>query len=357
MATQIPQTSQAQENIYNPPMLPTHLVTTYNLKPIVGHPKDEDIKLIHAAITAVNAEAQVPRLYNPDLLLQLSQHLFSVQMAIYKKDYPQFLSPADNTYVPPSLPAHIPELEPVGGSPSNEQLKAAQQAVRAADNLSTSPLFDPDLNMKLSQHLFNLQFARYIQDSVLGRFGSKWEESKPAPSTTPGSLGDLSTPRINPDIPAQPEVIRTDVTDTATANNECSTLLGMEVQLEKGVNDIKKLMSESKGVLENMNRVLIAIQRNQVTAGEWDKYNYAHVNPVNQQGVTAVECGLPQIRYHYYKCGYHILEHLKLSQMVGYLKFFNIGAELIEGDGEPQLKGGMEIQAESLILKELGLAY
>ncbi|KAL5640044.1 hypothetical protein ACGC1H_007370 [Rhizoctonia solani] len=372
--------------VHTPPALPAHLASIYDLKPITGQPTNDEVKIIHAAIRAVSAEAQIPQLCNPELLLQLSQHLFSVQMAVYRSAYPLSILPKDNTYAPPSLPTHIPiTLKPVTGSPSNEQLKTAQDAMRIVESRGFGPLFDPDLNMHLSQHLFNLQLARYIQDSTLGRFTAKSNAPRHLSPSTPRSdgvslagsgigSGEAGSPLPPHTIDTGPEAHITQLelarnavpvpnitqplgSEPATGSNYTSSDI---TQLGQAVNNIKELMSESKGVLENINRVLIATQRNQVVAGNYNSNIYVHRNLVNDQGVTAVESGLPQLRYSYYRSSYGINGFLNSAQLAGYLRFFDIGADLIEGiEGEdaPRLRDGVESQAERLILKHLGLVY
>ncbi|CAE6535641.1 unnamed protein product [Rhizoctonia solani] len=319
-----PQSPLANEHIYTPPVLPAHLSSAYGLKTIMGFPTNEDIKAIHTAIGVVDAGARVPHLYDPDLSLQLSQHLFSVQMAVYRKSYPLDLFP-DNTYTPPQLPAHIPiTLEPIVGAPSKRQLKAAQDAMRVSESLG-SPLSDPDLNMQLSQHLFNLQFTRYIQDSTFGQFTPKSEVSR---RVSQGSQADSPVPYENTDarMPSESvcEVVapRPPITEPTNSGCQCPTAPEIKQQGET-TKSIKEIMSESKGVLENMNRVLIAIQRSQVIAGEWINGTYAHLNPVNQRGITAAECGLPQLRYFYFQGKYYL--HLVPVHVARYLRFFSIG--------------------------------
>ncbi|CAE6536453.1 unnamed protein product, partial [Rhizoctonia solani] len=243
---------------------------------------------------------EVPYLCDPDLILQLSQHLFSVQMAVYRNNYPQNLFHGDSTYRPPPLPVHIPiALEPVVGSPSNEQLQAARNAIRVSESLAGSPLFDSNLNMKLSQHLFNLQFARYSRDSTLGLFSSNLEAFDPAPPTVQRSQANLSTSQNATNSATEgiyaipPGPIQNDASDaraprpsSAELANLCCTSSSV-TQLGESVNTIKELMNESKGVLENINRMLMAIQRGQAIVGKWEDDNLTHTNPVNQQGALA----------------------------------------------------------------------
>ncbi|CAE6500849.1 unnamed protein product [Rhizoctonia solani] len=218
-------------------------------------------------------------------------------MALYRSKYPAHISPMENTYAPPSLPAHVStELDTVIGAPSTEHLKEAQHAMRVAESLVISPLFDSDLNVQLPQHVFNLQFA---------------DSFDPTSDTAPGTGA------------SQPLV-------TEPVHAECQSTIASEItQQGKVMNAIKETLNESKGVLENMNRVMIAIQRNQVT-----------------------ESGLPQLRFSYHKGSYW--NHLNLTGLAGYLKFFGIGADLLEGGEYPRLKSGREQEARNLIFKHIG---
>ncbi|KDN36162.1 hypothetical protein RSAG8_11043, partial [Rhizoctonia solani AG-8 WAC10335] len=101
---------------------------------------------------------------NPGLLMQLGDHLFSAQMAVYRSKYTSLLFPSDATYTPPTLPAHVSvTLEPVSGAPSEEQVTKIQEAIRSYQKLSEVPsIFEPRVSAELSQHLFDIQLARYM---------------------------------------------------------------------------------------------------------------------------------------------------------------------------------------------------
>ncbi|KAG8687016.1 hypothetical protein FRC11_007957, partial [Ceratobasidium sp. 423] len=73
--------------------------------------------------------------------------------------------PSDATYTPPELPAHISvKLGPVSGAPSDDEMMGAQEALRSYQQFSHAPsIFDASVNMELSQHLFDLQMARYMR--------------------------------------------------------------------------------------------------------------------------------------------------------------------------------------------------
>ncbi|KAH7336010.1 hypothetical protein B0J17DRAFT_61156 [Rhizoctonia solani] len=49
--------SRSGETVLTPPRLPEYLSAIHELKPIVGKPEDEDVKVIHTVIRALNAVA------------------------------------------------------------------------------------------------------------------------------------------------------------------------------------------------------------------------------------------------------------------------------------------------------------
>lgn len=86
----------------------------------------------------------------------------------------------DIVCTPPSLPVHIPvKLECVVGPPSDDELQSAHASLRISDYyasrtlhvfcliswyqltrmISVASVFDADLSMQLSQHLFDLQLG------------------------------------------------------------------------------------------------------------------------------------------------------------------------------------------------------
>ncbi|CAE6467950.1 unnamed protein product [Rhizoctonia solani] len=116
--------------VCRPPELPTYLKTVYYLKPIVGLPSDDEIIGIHSVIHAANQVSVVPGMQNLGLLLSLTDHLFSAQMARYRSKYSLIKFPTDATYTPPPLPAHVSiNLEPVSGAPTDDEMIKAQEGV------------------------------------------------------------------------------------------------------------------------------------------------------------------------------------------------------------------------------------
>ncbi|CAE6417235.1 unnamed protein product [Rhizoctonia solani] len=358
--------SRTGEMILSPPELPSYLRAVHELKPIVGKPTDEDVKGIHAVIRALGAVSHLPTFYNPDLSMQLSQYLFGVQMAVFKVSYSMTLMPGDKSvFIPPELPLHIPgALNQVVGAPSDEEIKSAQSALRNVENLSISPflppivshlswlisrpagpqLFDADLSMRLSQHFFNLQFARYMRESSAGQFVSESEpegacltESRPIQETrenlTTSCHGEASGLQRGGNIASVSEA-------------------GEVSQAHSGLPQLGEAMKRIQDVLENMDRILTLIKRDQSTIGCVDKYYHIYKNPLNQQGRAASECGLPRLRYGFYDKTWKFGLWMTSDQIAGYLKFFNIGSDLIqlEDEGEPRLLDGKGAEAEQLLL-------
>lgn len=278
------------ESILTPPRLPDYLSAVHSLKAIAGKPADKDVKAIHAVIRALNSVAHLPTFHNPDLSMQLSQHLFSAQMAVYQANYSMCLMPGDKSvYTPPTLPAHIPgKLNKIVGAPSDEEIKSTQSAVRTLESFAIHPhLFDEDLGMKLSQHLFNIQFARYMRDSRRGEFASdnQAEDWVPAPQPTQGSEEVW--------VPANPPIEYSDSeeqTDTPVPQPEHVSEPPLElVQLGDALKEMKDTMNGSKVVLENMNKMLTSIKSDQFGVHSSAGTQYLLKDPLNQKGLLASE--------------------------------------------------------------------
>ncbi|CAE6463529.1 unnamed protein product [Rhizoctonia solani] len=298
-----------------PPGLPSYLRAVHELRPIVGKPTDEEVKAIHAVIRALNAVVHLYTVYDPNLSVQLSQHLFGAQM----------------------------------GTPSIEDIKSAQSALRTAENLVTIPqMFDADLNMKLSQHLFDLQFARYIHDLAQG-------ESTPSNRSVPPYIPQpVQEPQDNfsADPPAPYSESEEQVQNTPVARPEQVRESPSEVgQLSEIMKEMRDATRESKGVLDNMNRMLMSIKRDQCTVRSWGASRAVQSDPLNQQGILASECGLPQLRWEHNSGDFYV--SLNDDQIARYLKFFGVGATIIHDDEELKLVNGKRDEAEKLLLAQI----
>ncbi|QRW24064.1 laminin domain protein [Rhizoctonia solani] len=138
------------EEVCEPPVLPPYLKAICDLQPIVGVPSDEEIIGVHAVVRVANQVVNVPDICDSMLLAGLSEHLFDVQMAKYRSKHSKKLSLAGTIYIPPQLPPHLPR-----------QLEIKYTEVPS--------MFDPQLDAELSQHLFDLQMAKYMERRVSGQ--------------------------------------------------------------------------------------------------------------------------------------------------------------------------------------------
>ncbi|CAE6388733.1 unnamed protein product [Rhizoctonia solani] len=151
-----------------PPDLPPYLKNVCDLKPIVGVPRGDELIGIHAVIQAATRASTIPGMHDPGLFTQLGDHLFSAQMAVYRSKYTSLLFPSDATYTPPALPAHVSvKLDPISCAPTDEQVTQVHEAIRSYQRFSEIPsMFEHRVHADLSQHLFDIQMARYmIQES------------------------------------------------------------------------------------------------------------------------------------------------------------------------------------------------
>ncbi|CAE6525251.1 unnamed protein product [Rhizoctonia solani] len=174
--------------IFSPPELPPYLKGVHDLKKIVGAPRDDEVIAIHAVIRMAQKAVDIPGTGDPALLARLSEHLFDVQVARYRDKYIGIVFPESAIYAPPTLPAHVSvKLEPVAGVPSVGDVLKVQGALRAYHQLANVPsLFDPYVDMELSQHLFDIQMARYTNRA------REWHASSQSPQTlSPSYAGDV----------------------------------------------------------------------------------------------------------------------------------------------------------------------
>ncbi|CAE7108028.1 unnamed protein product [Rhizoctonia solani] len=180
--------SYAAGQIYSPPELPPYL-KAYDLRPIVGVPTDQELISIHAVMRIVQTAVDIPGMGAATLLAQLSDYLFSVQLAKYRNKYMDVVFPENTTYTPPALPAHLSvQLEPISGVPSDEEITGCNSILPTVRKwyataryqkfrmlkypLLVSSIFDPSVNMELSQYLFDIQMARYQQRAKQSRLVS-----------------------------------------------------------------------------------------------------------------------------------------------------------------------------------------
>ncbi|CAE7184360.1 unnamed protein product [Rhizoctonia solani] len=318
---------------YNPPPLPDYLSRNHSLSVIVGVPTDEQVEAIHGAIRAVN----------------------SMSAAVYRNEYPSNIFPVENTYTPPSIPSHIPiALESIVGAPSDGELESAHDAFRTLENLANSPFFDSALSAKLSQHLFNLQFARYIQDSNQGHFN----QERPHPSSRARANEDVATNQSanitghqapQDTAPAEPgsgipmtsqvtppNPVQVEPTSSPRPNDG----LG---QLYTALQETNRLVSASEERLKVIGQTLYSIHSsaNRVFDNDWRGSRQT----INNKGELPLMHHLEDI---YSNRAYVLNRDITITELVAYLKFYSIGTELIDEE-TGTLKPDKEADAKKLL--------
>ncbi|CAE6437783.1 unnamed protein product [Rhizoctonia solani] len=284
--------------------------------------------------------------------MQLSQHLFSAQTAVFQADYSTSLITGERSvFAPPVLPPHIPgTLNRVVGIPSDDDIKAVQNAVQSVENLVNSPqLFDADLSMKLSQHMFNLQIARYVHDSSQAPQPTQEAEKAPCLSQEVSGLFDKTDSDVSSASPSLTGSIESEKIHEASS--------GLALLGEKIAKAIKDSTNETKIVLEKMHRMLTLIKQDQAVVASLSQEYHVYKNPLNQQGIAASECGLPLLRYGYNCYSDYVVSEKASQEIVGYLKFFGIGVDLIQEGEDPKLIAGKESEAQNLLLKHIHPSY
>lgn len=275
-------------------------------------------------------------------------------------------------YTPPALPSHVPvTLQPVVGAPSDEEMQDVQVALRAYEHFATVPsMFDPRVSMELSQHLCNLQIARYMQHVALGQTGVQrgQSHSNDNESTTPSG----SSSRVREPLESTRDVLDAEPADMpAEANIDTATdrveprhppiqtiSTTAEDQTYLALKESNRLLEMIMDTMENVNRVLIGTQRSFVRGARLSydmggSLKYATVGRyemVNDRGERPTDYGLPLVaRNGSYQWNYSLND----QQLAQYLRFYGIGSELLETGDVPVLKDGKRNDAEAALLKYL----
>ncbi|KAF8593660.1 hypothetical protein BDV93DRAFT_612162 [Ceratobasidium sp. AG-I] len=367
--------------ICTPPKLPVYLAGTFDLKPVTGIPSDSEVMLIHAAIRGVNDVFHVPALCDPDLSMRLAQHLFNVQMEKYRERYPVNVLPHANVYDPPVLPSHVNvPLKSVTGAPSDDEIKSVHSALRVSESLTNVPsLYDPELSMSLSQHLFDIQFARYIKQTTKGYYaphntsddaGDKQETKlphQPVVSTEqPEALKDHETgshgqaaPHSHHRTGSNPGIGQKDGLSSqvphCSASDSLSRIAALlektqEVTEQMGVgqNQTNQLLvgmqDTLKDGIENVTRMMIKLH-NHSARGFNSGHDYIYHHIVSENGEAPLSCEVPAILTGRGQTFWKASDSL-LAQ---YLQFYNIGTELIEKGNPPTLKPSSNERASRIL--------
>ncbi|KAG8708184.1 hypothetical protein FRC11_006709 [Ceratobasidium sp. 423] len=271
-----------------PPDLPTYLRNVHDLKPIVGVPSDDQVIGIHAVIQAARkaseseyavildkyviqqyrAAVKVPGMHDPGLIMKLNDHLFGVQMGLTRLSQisnPVFTyhvskceiffvlsiinylieSGQDATYTPPVLPTHLTiNLGSVRGAPSDGEIIKVQDAFQTYQEFRRVPsMFDAHVNMELSQHLFDIQMARYMRLA-----------GESPPNSVPQATTSAACPTQNVRLlPNRSDEGTTPTNNAGTGAN--ATEVPQTPHSAPGL-DMREMMERSNQLAERFNRLL-----------------------------------------------------------------------------------------------------
>ncbi|KAF8599498.1 hypothetical protein BDV93DRAFT_526028 [Ceratobasidium sp. AG-I] len=338
---------------YMPPKLPAYLEDAFELKPVVGVPTDDEVKNIHALIRTVENASQVPALCNPAFSMELAQHLFDVQLARHREKYPINIFPSGVTYTPPALPSHINvSLGPVVGPPSDDEIKSVHTALRTSENLANIPsMFNSDLSMNISQHLFDIQFARHIQRSNEGRYMAC--ESGAGMSGSQDAAANVSPPpaerirvpmNYTPDTESAIELTAVSRPDPPSISPDTNVLLAgtsrVIEQLKANQEQNDRLMTGIQEALKTertaITQMMIKLHNHSARGSNTcDDHTYHHI--VNEYGEAPTNCRVPGV------CtgtGYYFWCNMSDSEVAQYLQFYNIGLNFIQQGNPTTLRSG-----------------
>ncbi|KAF8600141.1 hypothetical protein BDV93DRAFT_286196 [Ceratobasidium sp. AG-I] len=369
--------------IYTPPKLPSYLANSFDLKPVTGVPSDDEVKMIHAAIRTVECVSHVSVLCDPGLSMDLAQHLFDVQMARYRDKFSLNIFHSTNTYTPPALPSHINvSLAPVTGAPSDDEVKLVHDALRVSEDLANVPaIFDPDLSMNLSQHLFNIQCARYIQQSIEGQYSA--QDASPgtrvsreinsadgsgapieAPEVTVGAatdFGQLGSEHQDNPLPHSSRSSSCAPAATAALSKDARGIIKqLKANLDQTdrrlveMRDVLKdeLNGELNGGLNGLKNGLASITRlmiklhNHSARGFNSNREYAYHHIVDENGEAPLTRGLPYVQN---GRGFWFWHDASSDVLAAFLQYYHIGMELVEQGDTPTLKPDSTEQAKEIL--------
>ncbi|KAG8719302.1 hypothetical protein FRC09_011346 [Ceratobasidium sp. 395] len=374
--------------LLTPPTLPAFLADMFDLRPIEGTPSDEEVNMVHAAVRALNDVAHMPKLYDADLAMRLAQYLFSIQMTRYRDIYPCVIFPSNTIYTPPPLPAHVPvTLGPVSGSPTDEQIKSVQAALRHSESLANVPsMFDANLSMKLSQHLFNIQFECYLRQVANCSSGQE-TPSHPkytgAHDSETDDTGEVQGANDDTSISERNEhdILDTEPTTSGELDESGKELPHSQTVLSRsssalpnhfnpisrdklpdpnakppitGLGDTNKLLVEIGDGIQDLKRILIATQQSMARGlgrtSYW-KYSGRQFNHtlLNDKGEEPQRFGLPAPGALYSSMNGNLSSPDTTVDMARYLRFYGIEKDLLEEGPEPKLKEGKSEAARTEI--------
>ncbi|CUA67641.1 hypothetical protein RSOLAG22IIIB_07499 [Rhizoctonia solani] len=358
-----------------PPQLPPLLASAFNLKPVFGNPSPQEVKLVHEAVRALNNFPHTSVLRSTDLSVELSQHLFDIQMTCHRHKYPTSALPNDVVYDPPSLPAYIPvELKPVPGPPSNEEVASVHTALRISENFANVPSIfdpDPDIHVQLSQHLFDIQLARHVQRSIVQRAmaGISVSQNQTAPQRDPdgtdtSNIPETTSATATPGQAAEPTETQRPIPEQSNSPNEPTSY--QNPNQRDVAHRSTELMIEIRNRLDDVSRILVGTQNSLARGFNSSSYhrNYqtgiafdlgAH-SLINDRGEVPEDHNLPTFKSPGNCANISFaIDSLSENELAQYLRFYSLGEGMIEEGEELKIKSDMINDARAALSRRLYL--
>ncbi|CAE7207567.1 unnamed protein product [Rhizoctonia solani] len=345
----------------------------FDLKPILANPSHEEVKVVHEAVRALNNFLHTPELRDTDLSIELSQHLFDVQMACHRHKYPNSILPNDVVYDPPTLPAYIPvNLNPVIGPPSNKEVASVHTALRISESFANFPsIFDPDLHVQLSQHLFDIQLARHVQRSIAKRSPP---HNETVSYVNPDVISANSSSRnTSPDSTPDQGIESTEAPHLPSERSSSSnkTTIQQHPNERNETHRTTELMIDIRDRLDNVSRILVGTQNSLARGFNSSSYHRHYSSKsicydlgahslINDHGEVPETHNLPTFTYSVEQYDgspstQFTTNNLPENELARYLRFYSIGEEMVEEGEELKIKSGMVDSARDTLSRRLFL--
>ncbi|CAE6377717.1 unnamed protein product [Rhizoctonia solani] len=291
---------------YRPPTLPTHVAV--QLEAVVGDPSDEEIMKVQDAMRTYQNLSSVPSMFDPRVHMELSQHLFDIQMARHMRvagEIQPSLEPQARARLEILIPVEIPlnTAEEIPGTTNNAGTGGNVAGVHQPPLLAAG--FDVRDLMERSNQLakqFNHALDRFTQlagqtyssreqsnnlserfNQLLERFDQVVEQSNQSAQQTnqlaeySNQLNERSNKLFEQLLPTlgQPNQLGERMTSLLDGFNQhlqrsnelsekSNNISDQLNQLTERSNQLSKQASEPlerlEGVMKNINRVLVGVQ-------------------------------------------------------------------------------------------------
>ncbi|CUA69483.1 hypothetical protein RSOLAG22IIIB_08490 [Rhizoctonia solani] len=296
-------------------------------------------------------------------------------MTCHRHKYTTSALPSDVVYDPPSLPAYIPvELKPVTGPPSNEEIASVHTALRVSENFANVPsIFDPDLHVQLSQHLFDIQLARHVQRSIIQRAMADISVSqnqtvrqRDSGGTDPSNIPETHTsPTATPGQVTGPTETQRPIPEQSNSLNEPTSY--QNPNQRDVARRSTELMMEIRNRLDDVSRILVGTQNSLArgfnssflhgySAGDGISHDLGVHSLINDRGELPEAYNLPTFKsLGNYQGVSFVIDNLTGNDLARYLRFYNIGEDMIEEGEELKIKSDMTDDARAALSRRLYL--